>query len=67
MHDNPLSGDDVGDLSTNGFHDAGQFVPEWHRLATWPGESAEFDVAQIAATDPAGVNLDDGVARAAPG
>ena len=67
MHDNPLSRDDVGNLGPNGFHDARQFVPEWHRLATWPGQSAEFDIAQVAATDPAGVHLDDRVARAALG
>ena len=67
MHDNPLAGDDIGDLGANGFHDAGQFVSEWHRLAAGPGEAAKFDVAQIAAADPAGMNLHDRVAWATLG
>ena len=67
VHHHSLTRGDIGDLSADGFHDAGQLMAEWHRLTAGPGEATEFDVAQVAAADAAGVNLDDGVARAALG
>ena len=67
MHDHPLTWHHIGDLGANRFHDAGQFVAERHWLTAGTGEAAEFDVAQIAAADAAGVYLDDRVPRTALG
>jgi hypothetical protein len=62
-----LARGDIGDLCADGSHHTGQFVAECHRFTTGAGEAAEFDVAQVAAADPAGVHVDDGVTRAALG
>lgn len=67
MNHHPLPHHDITDLGADLGHHTGQFMAEGHWLAVWTRQPAHPDVAEIAATDTAGMDLDNCIARSARG